>query len=351
MSTTIIQTKQMNNNTVNSFYKYINNMDVRIYKDDDGNPWFVAKDVAEILDYADTKRAIQLHVDTEDKCVMGQFESQNQGGQIITPQNNTILINESGLYSLILRSNKKEAKQFKRWITSEVIPSLRKTGEYVVPKNIIKERLEILEMARNLLTFDGDIEDRDKLLLKDLSRNAMIGSVSNMNEISKENEEWSISRRLQEVYGVSGKKINNMLISFGKKVLIKYREINDGKNPPKRTQYVDGTTRSINCYFSFEFDEYIDAMIEEHFKDFLQYEDIVEEDKCFMGQIESQNEGERFVPPQKEGYRFDTPQNNTILTEEFLLKCIKPELVLLCESKGLKTKGTKAELISYLIQK
>ena len=82
-------------------------------------------------------------------------------------------------------------------------------------------------------------------------------------------------------------------------------------------------------------------MIEENFKDFLQYEDIIEEDKCFMGQIESQNEG----------YQNDTPQNNTILTEEFLLKCIKPELVLLCESKGLKTKGTKAELISYLIQK
>lgn len=331
MSTSIIQTKQMNNNTVNSFYKYINNMDVRIYKDDDGNPWFVARDVADILDYTNTAKAIQNHVDDEDKCIIGEIESsQNHPYQNGMVRINTILINESGLYSLILRSKKKEAKQFKRWITSEVIPSLRKTGEYVVPKNIIKERLEILEMARNLLTFDGDIEDRDKLLLKDLSRNAMIGSVSNMNEISKENEEWSLSRRLQEVYGISGQNIKKMSISFGKKVAVKYREKNN-KEPPKRTQYVDGTTRSINCYFSFEFDEYIDAMIEEHFKDFLQYEDIVEED---MGQIESQNNTTK-----------DT------LTEEFLLKCIKPELVLLCESKGLKTKGTKAELISYLIQK
>lgn len=287
---TIIQTKQMNNNSVNSFYKYINNMDVRIYKDDDGNPWFVARDVAEILDYADTKRAIQLHVDTEDKCVMGQFESQNQGGQNNTAQNNTILINESGLYSLMLRTNKKEAKQFKRWITSEVIPSLRKTGEYVVPKNVIKEKLECIEISSRIFSTlrNGEIQDRDKLLLEDLTRNAMIGSLSNMNEISKENEEWSISRRLQEVYGISGQNIKNMSISFGKKVAIKYREKNN-KEPPKRTQYVDGTTRSINCYFSFEFDEYIDAMIEEHFKDFLQYEEV-----------------------------------NT-LTKEFLLKCLKPE--------------------------
>jgi prophage antirepressor-like protein len=326
MSTTIIQTKQMNNNTVNSFYKYINNMDVRIYKDDDGNPWFVAKDVAEILDYKNTRQTIKDHVDDEDKCVMGQIESQNQEyrfdthqNQIKTPQNHTILINESGLYSLMLRSKKKEAKQFKKWITSEVIPSIRKNGEYVVPKNVIKERLEILDMARNLLTFDGDIEDRDKLLLKDLARNAMIGSVANINEISKENEEWSISRRLQEVYGISGQNIKKMSISFGKKVAIKYREKNNNKEPPKRTQYVDGTTRSINCYFSFEFDEYIDAMIEEHFKDFLQYEDnIVETD-------------------------------NT-LTKEFLLKCLKSELTSLCESKGLKTKGTKTELISYLLE-
>jgi len=272
MNTQIIQTKQMNNNSVNNFYKYFNNMDVRVYKDENGNPWFVARDVAEILDYKNTRQTIKDHVDDEDKCVMGQIESQNEGYQNDTPQNNTILINESGLYSLILRSKKKEAKLFKRWITSEVIPSLRKNGEYVVPKNVIKERLEILDMARNLLTFGGEIEDRDKLLLKDLARNAMIGSVSNINEISKENEEWSLSRRLQEVYDVKGKTINNMLISFGKKVLIKYRQIHDGNNPPKRDQYVDGTTRTINCYFLKDYDEFIDEMIEEHFKEFLHYE-------------------------------------------------------------------------------
>lgn len=340
MSTQIIQTKQMNNNRVNNFYKYFNNMDVRVYKDENQNPWFVSRDVADILDYKNTRQTIKDHVDDEDKCVMGQIESQNEGYQNDTPQNNTILINESGLYSLILRSKKKEAKQFKRWITSEVIPSLRKNGEYVVPKNVMKEKLDCIEIASRIFSTlrNGEIQDRDKLLLEDLARNAMIGSVSNMNEISKENEEWSISRRLQEVYGVSGKKINNMLISFGKKVLIRYREINDGKNPPKRDQYVDGTTRNINCYFSKDYDEFIDEMIEEYFKDFLQYEDIVEE---VMGQIESQNH------PSQNGM----VRNNTILTEEFLLKCIKPELVLLCESKGLKTKGTKAELISYLIQK
>ena len=77
----IIQTKQMNNNSVNNFYKYINNMDVRVYKDENQNPWFVARDVADILDYTNTTKAIRDHIDAEDKCIMGQIESQNDGNK------------------------------------------------------------------------------------------------------------------------------------------------------------------------------------------------------------------------------------------------------------------------------
>lgn len=94
------------------------------------NIWFRAKTVAEILGYKNTKDAIIRHVDCEDKIKLGQFEK----GRVSLPfkknEKNTIYINESGLYSLILRSKLPAAKAFKRWVTSEVLPSLRKTGTY-----------------------------------------------------------------------------------------------------------------------------------------------------------------------------------------------------------------------------
>ena len=88
-----------------------------------GTPWFVGKDVAEILKYQRTADAISNHVDDEDKGV----------GKIQTPggMQKVILINESGLYSLILSSKLPNAKRFKRWVTSEVLPAIRKTGGYI----------------------------------------------------------------------------------------------------------------------------------------------------------------------------------------------------------------------------
>ena len=99
----------------------------------DGNPWFKGREVALMIGYQDTVKAVRIHVDDEDKvkfedllktrCVsMGQEETAGLDWN----DRITIYINESGLYSLILRSNKPEAKQFKRWITFTVLPSLRK---------------------------------------------------------------------------------------------------------------------------------------------------------------------------------------------------------------------------------
>lgn len=91
----------------------------------DGNIWFVGKDVAEALGYARTADAVKAHIDADDKgvCVLP-----TPGGR-----QETTIINESGLYSLVLSSKLPKAKAFKRWITSEVIPSIRKTGSYNKP--------------------------------------------------------------------------------------------------------------------------------------------------------------------------------------------------------------------------
>lgn len=96
-----------------------------------GEPWFVGKDVAIILGYVDTYGALKSHVDDEDKqnCQNNGFES-NRG---------LIVINESGLYSLIISSKLPTAKKFKRWVTSDVLPSIRKTGNYISDK----ERLQL----------------------------------------------------------------------------------------------------------------------------------------------------------------------------------------------------------------
>ena len=100
-----------------------------------GEPWFVGKDVAESLGYADPNKAIAMHVDEEDKLNDKTASSLGQRGGW--------LINESGLYSLILSSKLKSAKRFKHWVTSEVLPSIRKTGQYQIP-NLSKEMQAIV---------------------------------------------------------------------------------------------------------------------------------------------------------------------------------------------------------------
>lgn len=89
----------------------------------DGEPWFVGKDVAEILGYSDTAQAVRKRIDDEDK---GVVEMTTPGGK-----QNMVVINESGLYSLILSSKLPTAKEFKRWVTSEVLPTIRKHGAYM----------------------------------------------------------------------------------------------------------------------------------------------------------------------------------------------------------------------------
>lgn len=94
-----------------------------------GEPWFVGKDVAVILGYSDTAKAIRVHVDEEDK----QLFKVDETATFTTSNYGIYIINESGLYSLILSSKLPTAKEFKRWVTSEVLPSIRKTGGYGMP--------------------------------------------------------------------------------------------------------------------------------------------------------------------------------------------------------------------------
>lgn len=108
-----------------SFFEVVTSFELRHFVDEDGIIWFVGKDVANILGYVETAKAVREHVDEDDK---GVSVLDTPGGK----QEMTI-INESGLYSLILSSKLPAAKKFKRWVTSEVLPSIRKHGYYKAP--------------------------------------------------------------------------------------------------------------------------------------------------------------------------------------------------------------------------
>ena len=98
--------------------------------DNNGEPWFVGRDVAAILGYSNASKAVMIHVDEEDKRFVMIDIANSQNGNVPTGQSKTAIINESGLYSLILLSKLPTAKEFKHWVTSEVLPSVRKTGTY-----------------------------------------------------------------------------------------------------------------------------------------------------------------------------------------------------------------------------
>lgn len=117
----------------------------------DGEPWFVGKDVAEILGHSNPQRALRDYIDDDDKGVT----------KIVTPggTQTMAIINESGLYSLILSSKLPNAKKFKKWVTSEVLPSIRKNGGYIAGQETMSDD-EL--MARALQVAQNKILERDK---------------------------------------------------------------------------------------------------------------------------------------------------------------------------------------------
>ena len=119
----------------------------------ENEPWFVGKDVAVILGYADPNKAIAMHVDEDDKLNDKSASSLGQRGGW--------LIKESGLYSLILSSKLASAKRFKKWVTSEVLPSIRKNGGYIAGQEYLSDD-EL--MAKAVLVAQKKIEERDKVI-------------------------------------------------------------------------------------------------------------------------------------------------------------------------------------------
>lgn len=108
-----------------------------------GEPWLVGKDVAAVLGYSDTDKAIRTHIDNEDKLTR-QFSGSGQNRSMT-------IINESGLYSLVLSSKLPTAKRFRHWVTSEVLPSIRRSGSYVLSKKESEQIRHLQELQAEML--------------------------------------------------------------------------------------------------------------------------------------------------------------------------------------------------------
>ena len=196
----------------------------------DGELWFVAKDIAEILQYTNTQKAIRDHVDEEDKLTERI---------VLSGQNREVIcINESGLYSLILSSKMPGAKRFKRWVTSEVLPQIRRTGTYQKP-------LTPQEMMRVQLGMIDGHEERITHL-----ENTMTIDYEQQQELKK-----TVNKRVIEVLGgkkaLAYKEMSKKVFSECNHDIQDYFRVNSRNNiPTKRYQeaveYVEGWNPSNN---------------------------------------------------------------------------------------------------------
>ena len=170
---------------------------------ENNEPWFVGKDVAEILGYKRTADAIRQHVDKEDK---GVGEIQTPGGI----QNMTI-VNESGLYALIFGSKLPKAKDFKRWVTSEVLPSIRKHGTYMTAETIEKALTDpdtIIQLATTLK------EEREQRLIAEQRVNELQPKASYYDLILQNKSLLSVTQIAKD-YGKSARWLNQKLHELG----------------------------------------------------------------------------------------------------------------------------------------
>lgn len=125
----------------------------------DNQPWFVANDICNALGYSNASKAIGDHLDDDERSTITNSESRNGGGKLV-------IINESGLYALVLRSRKPEARKFAKWVTSEVLPSIRQTGNYGQPNQEVTSRIDLARQLAHAATaqvyqavFDAVLKD------------------------------------------------------------------------------------------------------------------------------------------------------------------------------------------------
>ncbi|CAI3427984.1 phage antirepressor [Enterococcus cecorum] len=203
----------------------------------ENEPYFVGKDVATILGYSNPQKAVRDHVDEEDKTLNETFTV--NGTQ-------PVLINESGLYSLILSSKLPNAKKFKRWVTSEVLPAIRKHGGYLTEQKLEEALLNpdtLINLATQLK------QEREGRLIAEQRVNELTPKATYYDLVLQNNTLLSITKIAKD-YGWSGTKMNHFL--HENKVQFKqgdtwllYQKYADKGYTQSKTNIVDGGKKTV----------------------------------------------------------------------------------------------------------
>lgn len=212
----------------------------------DSEPFFVGKDVAEILGYRDTSDALKRHMDEEDKLTRCFTDSgQNRAMYII---------NESGLYSLILRSQLPKARKFKRWVTSEILPAIRRHGMYA-----IDEMLENPDLAIAALTqLKEERTRRKELELTTAIQNQQIAELkpkASYYDLILQNRNTVPVTQIAKDYGMSGRRFNELLHDLGiqykfRKTWLLYQHYADLGYTQSKTFTIDAEKSVMHTYWT-----------------------------------------------------------------------------------------------------
>lgn len=203
----------------------------------DGEPWFVGIDVAKNLGYQNGSRDINRHVDEDDKIKKMVFDGiQNK---------ETIIINESGLFSLILSSKLPSARKFKHWVTAEVLPSLRKHGAYFTAETLHKTMSDPRELAKLLTTLADEQDKRRKLE----EENAFLSVKARYYDRILNSKNSVPVTQIAKDYGMSAIAFNKMLHDYGIQYSVRnswvlYAEYS-GKNYTQSKTYQIGEDKAV----------------------------------------------------------------------------------------------------------
>lgn len=211
-----------------------------------GGVMFVAKDVATILGYTNTAKAIRDHIDDEDKLTERI---------VLSGQNREVIfINESGLYSLILSSKMPNARKFKRWVTAEVLPAIRKHGMYA-----IDEILENPDLAISALTQLKEERERRKqlecLALVQRQQIAELQPKASYYDLILQNKNTVPITQIAKDYGMSGRKFNELLHELGvqykfRKTWLLYQQYAECGYTQSRTYAIDDNRSVMHTYWT-----------------------------------------------------------------------------------------------------